>query len=86
MPVQQEVGSTDCNVVLLCSPADLNNVRFSAYRTAMKLRRLQKALCRKYVPSAVGAGVSAVRSPVRVCVQWTCSACRRRASCSSSRR
>ena len=25
--------------------ADLNNVRFSAYRTAMKLRRLQKALC-----------------------------------------
>ena len=27
--------------------ADLNNVRFSAYRTAMKLRRLQKALCRK---------------------------------------
>uniref|UniRef100_A0A8K9XSP2 Dystrophin n=1 Tax=Oncorhynchus mykiss TaxID=8022 RepID=A0A8K9XSP2_ONCMY len=27
------------------SAADLNNVRFSAYRTAMKLRRLQKALC-----------------------------------------
>ncbi|XP_069495183.1 dystrophin isoform X3 [Ambystoma mexicanum] len=27
------------------SLADLNNVRFSAYRTAMKLRRLQKALC-----------------------------------------
>ncbi|KAG8508016.1 Dystrophin [Galemys pyrenaicus] len=27
------------------SSADLNNVRFSAYRTAMKLRRLQKALC-----------------------------------------
>lgn len=27
--------------------ADLNNVRFSAYRTAMKLRRLQKALCCK---------------------------------------
>uniref|UniRef100_A0A8C3FRZ0 ZZ-type domain-containing protein n=1 Tax=Chrysemys picta bellii TaxID=8478 RepID=A0A8C3FRZ0_CHRPI len=25
--------------------SDLNNVRFSAYRTAMKLRRLQKALC-----------------------------------------
>ncbi|XP_077976931.1 dystrophin-like isoform X2 [Glandiceps talaboti] len=25
--------------------ADLNDVRFSAYRTAMKLRRLQKALC-----------------------------------------
>ncbi|KAI1897629.1 hypothetical protein AGOR_G00085230 [Albula goreensis] len=24
---------------------DLNNVRFSAYRTAMKIRRLQKALC-----------------------------------------
>lgn len=30
--------------------ADLNNVRFSAYRTAMKLRRLQKALCCKYLP------------------------------------
>uniref|UniRef100_A0A9J8BD43 Dystrophin n=1 Tax=Cyprinus carpio carpio TaxID=630221 RepID=A0A9J8BD43_CYPCA len=27
------------------SLADLNNVRFSAYRTAMKLRRMQKALC-----------------------------------------
>ncbi|XP_035250602.1 dystrophin isoform X13 [Anguilla anguilla] len=27
------------------SLSDLNNVRFSAYRTAMKLRRLQKALC-----------------------------------------
>lgn len=34
-----------------CLPtADLNNVRFSAYRTAMKLRRLQKALCCKYLP------------------------------------
>lgn len=33
----------------LPSTADLNNVRFSAYRTAMKLRRLQKALCRKYL-------------------------------------
>ncbi|XP_023774103.1 dystrophin-like, partial [Cyanistes caeruleus] len=32
------------------SLADLNNVRFSAYRTAMKLRRLQKALCCKYLP------------------------------------
>uniref|UniRef100_A0A3P8UMV0 Utrophin n=1 Tax=Cynoglossus semilaevis TaxID=244447 RepID=A0A3P8UMV0_CYNSE len=27
------------------SLGDLNNVRFSAYRTAMKIRRLQKALC-----------------------------------------
>eukprot|EP00063_Salmo_salar_P025814 XP_014000649.1 PREDICTED: utrophin-like isoform X2 [Salmo salar] len=27
------------------SLANLNNVRFSAYRTAMKIRRLQKALC-----------------------------------------
>ncbi|XP_043080762.1 utrophin-like isoform X1 [Puntigrus tetrazona] len=27
------------------SLSDLNNVRFSAYRTAMKIRRLQKALC-----------------------------------------
>ncbi|XP_066556846.1 utrophin isoform X3 [Amia ocellicauda] len=30
---------------LFQSMADLNNVRFSAYRTAMKIRRLQKALC-----------------------------------------
>ncbi|XP_064190641.1 utrophin-like isoform X2 [Anguilla rostrata] len=30
---------------LLHSLADLNGVRFSAYRTAMKSRRLQKALC-----------------------------------------
>uniref|UniRef100_A0A673JK01 Utrophin-like n=1 Tax=Sinocyclocheilus rhinocerous TaxID=307959 RepID=A0A673JK01_9TELE len=30
---------------LLFFLADLNNVRFSAYRTAMKIRRLQKALC-----------------------------------------
>nr|XP_055061879.1 dystrophin isoform X2 [Misgurnus anguillicaudatus] len=30
---------------LYLSLADLNNVRFSAYRTAMKLRRMQKALC-----------------------------------------
>uniref|UniRef100_A0A670Z771 Dystrophin n=1 Tax=Pseudonaja textilis TaxID=8673 RepID=A0A670Z771_PSETE len=32
-------------IELYQSLADLNNVRFSAYRTAMKLRRLQKALC-----------------------------------------
>ncbi|XP_037700767.1 utrophin isoform X4 [Choloepus didactylus] len=30
---------------LFHSLADLNNVRFSAYRTAIKIRRLQKALC-----------------------------------------
>ncbi|XP_044922214.1 utrophin isoform X5 [Mustela putorius furo] len=30
---------------LFQSLADLNNVRFSAYRTAIKIRRLQKALC-----------------------------------------
>ncbi|XP_041106254.1 dystrophin-like isoform X4 [Polyodon spathula] len=30
---------------LFQSLADLNSVRFSAYRTAMKIRRLQKALC-----------------------------------------
>ena len=35
----------------LFPPADLNNVRFSAYRTAMKLRRLQKALCCEYWPA-----------------------------------
>ena len=28
-------------------PADLNDVRFSAYRTAMKIRTLQKKLCCK---------------------------------------
>lgn len=32
----------------VCPPADLNHVRFSAYRTAMKTRRLQKALCCKW--------------------------------------
>ncbi|GCB73566.1 hypothetical protein scyTo_0002646 [Scyliorhinus torazame] len=32
-------------VELFHSLGDLNNVRFSAYRTAMKIRRLQKALC-----------------------------------------
>uniref|UniRef100_A0A8D1NQ13 Utrophin n=1 Tax=Sus scrofa TaxID=9823 RepID=A0A8D1NQ13_PIG len=31
--------------VLFSISADLNNVRFSAYRTAIKIRRLQKALC-----------------------------------------
>ncbi|XP_033091049.1 utrophin isoform X3 [Trachypithecus francoisi] len=30
---------------LFQSLADLNNIRFSAYRTAIKIRRLQKALC-----------------------------------------
>ncbi|XP_007444344.1 utrophin-like, partial [Python bivittatus] len=30
---------------LFQSLSDLNNVRFSAYRTAIKIRRLQKALC-----------------------------------------
>ena len=29
--------------------AELNNVKFSAYRTSMKLRALQKKLCSKYV-------------------------------------
>lgn len=43
--------------LLLSFLADLNNVRFSAYRTAMKLRRLQKALCCKCCPS--------------VCSRWT---------------
>lgn len=38
-------------ILVSVSPADLNNVRFSAYRTAMKLRRLQKALCCKYSSS-----------------------------------
>uniref|UniRef100_A0A8D2JAQ3 Utrophin n=1 Tax=Varanus komodoensis TaxID=61221 RepID=A0A8D2JAQ3_VARKO len=33
---------------LFQSLADLNNVRFSAYRTAIKIRRLQKALCCKF--------------------------------------
>lgn len=37
-------------VLVFLPSADLNNVRFSAYRTAMKLRRLQKALCCKHSP------------------------------------
>uniref|UniRef100_UPI00358F8806 dystrophin-like isoform X3 n=1 Tax=Myxine glutinosa TaxID=7769 RepID=UPI00358F8806 len=39
------------------SLADLNNVRFSAYRTAMKLRRLQKALCLDLLSLEAAAGV-----------------------------
>nr|CAB3264818.1 dystrophin-like [Phallusia mammillata] len=35
---------------LMESMSDLNDVRFSAYRTAMKLRRLQKALCLDLLP------------------------------------
>lgn len=34
-------------IELMESMLDLNDVRFSAYRTAMKLRRLQKGLCCK---------------------------------------
>jgi hypothetical protein len=33
---------------LMNSLADLNEVRFSAYRTALKLRTVQKALCSTY--------------------------------------
>lgn len=36
--------------------ADLNNIKFSAYRTAMKLRRVQKALrCKS--PTALPCGL-----------------------------
>jgi hypothetical protein len=28
--------------------SNLNDIRFSAYRTAMKLRTLQKRLCRRF--------------------------------------
>lgn len=35
-------------IELMNSLADLNEVRFSAYRTAMKLRTVQKALCSKH--------------------------------------
>lgn len=34
---------------LMNSLADLNEVRFSAYRTALKLRTVQKALCSKFI-------------------------------------
>jgi hypothetical protein len=30
--------------------SNLNDIRFSAYRTAMKLRTLQKRLCRMFFP------------------------------------
>lgn len=36
-------------IELMNSLADLNEVRFSAYRTALKLRTVQKALCSKFV-------------------------------------
>uniref|UniRef100_A0AAY4EC56 Utrophin n=1 Tax=Denticeps clupeoides TaxID=299321 RepID=A0AAY4EC56_9TELE len=39
------------------SLADLNTVRFSAYRTAMKIRRLQKALCLDLLDLGVAEGV-----------------------------
>lgn len=35
--------------LFLLPPADLNNIKFSAYRTAMKLRRVQKALRRMFL-------------------------------------
>ena len=34
---------------LMRSFSSFNDVRFSAYRTAMKLRALQKRLCRMYL-------------------------------------
>lgn len=43
--------------------ADLNNIKFSAYRTAMKLRRVQKALrceCGKYFPPAGSPWIKAL--------------------------
>lgn len=43
--------------------ADLNNIKFSAYRTAMKLRRVQKALrceCGKHGPPAGAPWVEAL--------------------------
>ncbi|KAL4624014.1 utrophin-like [Arapaima gigas] len=42
---------------LFHSLADLNSVRFSAYRTAMKVRRLQKALCLDLLELSVAQGV-----------------------------
>lgn len=36
-------------IELMNSLSDLNEVRFSAYRTAMKLRTVQKRLCCKYM-------------------------------------
>ncbi|TRY90209.1 hypothetical protein DNTS_026927 [Danionella cerebrum] len=39
------------------SLSDLNNVRFSAYRTAMKIRRLQKALCLDLLDLSVAQGM-----------------------------
>ena len=35
-------------VALFKSLTELNSVRFSAYRTAMKLREVQKTLARKF--------------------------------------
>jgi len=56
-------------IELMSSLADLNEVRFSAYRTAMKLRTVQKRLCREYFAHPSGDQssphcclVSAVRS------------------------
>lgn len=35
---------------------DLNNARFAAYRTAMKLRLVQKKLCRKFLVYYIQSG------------------------------
>lgn len=73
-PPPESSSSALLNVSAHFSPlrptADLNNVRFSAYRTAMKLRRLQKALCCEYpanvfmsIPSVCIVPVYIFRSP-----------------------
>lgn len=36
-------------IELMKSLCDLNEVRFSAYRTAMKLRTVQKKLCKDWI-------------------------------------
>lgn len=36
---------------LMASLSELNEIRFSAYRTAMKLRAVQKKLCCKFLRS-----------------------------------
>lgn len=53
---------------LMSSLADLNEVRFSAYRTAMKLRTVQKRLCREYLHNLLIINHSFIAAWLAPCV------------------
>lgn len=47
LPCRQGYSAVVSLLFSCVTAADLNNIKFSAYRTAMKLRRVQKALRRE---------------------------------------